>query len=346
MARYTRFINGFVFRDDTLADNDEVWIDSQSGQIIDPNVHCPLAENTNIINLQGKIICPGFIDIQINGAFGFDFAGLDPNMSVIEFKQGLHATNQRLVTTGTTSYLPTMTSQFEKTYRKILPLLGPTGASRDAALGAESLGAHTEGPFFAHTKKGCHSPEAILSLGNTSPPKLLKQVYGEENLFSYVKMVTLAPEREGALDSIRELSQNGIVASIGHTAATYQEAVAGIIAGSKVITHLYNAMNSMHHREPGLFGLVACPRDKVFKDRPDMSDDGRPYYGLIADGLHVHPAAIRLAWETHPRGLILITDAVMLMGCEDGVHQWTNGQRIVKRGSLLQLEGLETIAGR
>jgi N-acetylglucosamine-6-phosphate deacetylase len=159
-------------------------------------------------------------------------------------------------------------------------------------------------------------------------------------------MVTLAPERAGALDSIYELSNRGIVASIGHTAATHEEAVLGVKAGSRMVTHLFNAMNQLHHREPGIFGLIASPKDQTFCDRQDLPDDGRPYFGLIADGIHLHPASVRLAWETHPKGLILITDAVMLMGCEDGIHDWTNGQKIVKTGSLLKLEGLDTIAGR
>ncbi|OKL55451.1 hypothetical protein UA08_09284 [Talaromyces atroroseus] len=158
-------------------------------------------------------------------------------------------------------------------------------------------------------------------------------------------MVTLAPERVGALDSIRELADSGIIASIGHTAATYEEAALGIKAGSKMVTHLFNAMNQLHHREPGIFGLIASPSDRTFRDRGDLPDDGRPYFGLIADGIHLHPASVRLAWEAHPKGLILITDAVMLMGCEDGVYDWTNGQKIVKKGSLLKLEGLDTIAG-
>lgn len=224
---------------------------------------------------------------------------------------------------------------------------------RNAAIGAESLGAHCEGPFFAHTQTGCHSPEAIFSLGNTSEPELLKRVYGSENLFcpdaaaaANVKMVTLAPERAGALDSIKMLNEHGIIASIGHTAATYEEAVRGVKSGSRVVTHLFNAMNQLHHREPGIFGLIASSKDRVFDERIDLADDGRPYFGIIADGIHLHPASLRLAHGAHPDGLILITDAVMFMGMEDGTYDWTNGQRTVKKGMTLKLEGTSTLAGR
>ena len=159
-------------------------------------------------------------------------------------------------------------------------------------------------------------------------------------------MVTLAPERDGALASISKLASQNIVASIGHTAATYQEAVLGVKAGARMITHLFNAMEQLHHREPGIFGLIASAKDATFADRPDLADDGRPYFGIIADGIHLHPASVRLAYNTHADGLILITDAVMFMGCDDGTYDWTNGQRTTKKGLLLKLEGTETLAGR
>ncbi|QYS98642.1 N-acetylglucosamine-6-phosphate deacetylase [Trichoderma simmonsii] len=347
--RYIKFTNARVVLGSELVTQD-LWVDSGSGKIcgVPKDV---LAADIKAIDLKGRILAPGFIDVQINGAFGFDFSNLDCLNNPVKFRRDLHSLNQRLIQTGTTSYLPTMTSQFTKTYHHALPFLGPTGAGRRASTGAESLGAHCEGPFFAHTQKGCHSPEAILSLGNTSEPELLARVYGEENLFSSpgstpnVKMVTLAPERLGALDSILKLSEHGIVASIGHTAATYDEAVLGVKSGSKMVTHLFNAMNQLHHREPGIFGLIASSKDRVFDERVDLADDGRPYFGIIADGIHLHPASIRLAYGAHPEGLILITDAVMFMGMEDGVYEWTNGQRTVKQGMTLKLEGTSTLAG-
>ncbi|KAH8898018.1 N-acetylglucosamine-6-phosphate deacetylase [Thozetella sp. PMI_491] len=348
---YVRFTNGRIVRGLELVSSD-VWIDIRAGVICEgPRASINAAE-VHVVDLHGRILAPGFIDIQINGAFGFDFSSVDCVANPEQFKQGLYDLNQRLIQTGTTSYLPTMTSQFSKIYHQALPFLGPTGAERNAALGAESLGAHCEGPFFAHTQKGCHSPEAILCLGNSSEPDLLLEVYGSENLISSsskttsrVKMITLAPERAGALDSIRMLSENGITASIGHTAATYEEAVLGIKAGSTMVTHLFNAMNQLHHREPGIFGLIASSKDRVFNDQTGLADDGRPYFGIIVDGIHLHPASVRLAYNTHPEGMVVITDAVMFMGMEDGSYEWTNGQRTVKQGMTLKLEGTSTLAG-
>ncbi|CAM1507569.1 Fc.00g072100.m01.CDS01 [Cosmosporella sp. VM-42] len=349
--QYTRFTNGRIVQGAELVAQD-LWVDSISGKICDGPPDSLEATDFKVMDLNGRILAPGFIDIQINGAFGFDFSNSDCIADPKKFQQGLHDLNQRLIQTGTTSYLPTMTSQFSKTYHHALPFLGPTGAGRNASIGAESLGAHCEGPFFAHTQKGCHSPQAILSLGNNSDPELLEKVYGRDNLVSSrlsavsnVKMVTLAPERNGALDSIKKLCEHGVIASIGHTAATYEQAVLGIKAGSKMVTHLFNAMNQLHHREPGIFGLIASSKDRVFDERIDLADDGRPYFGIIADGIHLHPASIRLAYEAHPGGLILITDAVMFMGMEDGTYEWTNGQWTVKEGMTLKLEGTSTLAG-
>ncbi|CAI6091532.1 unnamed protein product [Clonostachys chloroleuca] len=344
--KFVRFTNGRVVQGSDFVSSD-VWVDSVAGTICKAPSQSLDTEAVEIVDLQGKILSPGFIDVQINGAFGFDFSNTDCVHDSTKFQRELHELNQRLLETGTTSYLPTMTSQFSQTYHHALKFLGPTGASRRTETGAESLGAHCEGPFFAHTQKGCHSPEAILSLGNTSEPSLLIQVYGEKNLKAnhHVKMVTLAPERDGALDSIRMLKEWGIIASIGHTAATYEQAVLGVKAGSPMVTHLFNAMNQLHHREPGVFGLIASSKDRVFDERVDLADDGRPYFGIIADGIHLHPASIRLAYGAHPEGLILITDAVMFMGMPDGSYEWTNGQRTVKKGMTLMLEGTNTLAG-
>ncbi|RFU75436.1 n-acetylglucosamine-6-phosphate deacetylase [Trichoderma arundinaceum] len=347
---YIKFINGRVVQYSELTVRD-VLVNLDTGKI------CDILEDEDpavidIVDLKGKILAPGYIDVQINGAFGFDFSTADCITDPKKFQQGLESFNKQLIQTGTTSYLPTMTSQFSEIYHHALPFLGPTGASRQAAIGAESLGAHCEGPFFAHTQKGCHNPDAILSLGNTSEPELISKVYGPKNLCcsslgmaSNVKMVTLAPERAGALESIGMLHDQGIIASIGHTAATYEEAVLGVKRGSRMVTHLFNAMNQLHHREPGIFGLISSSKDRVFDERRDLADDGRPYFGIIADGIHLHPASIRLAYEAHPEGLILVTDAVMFMGMPDGIYEWTNGQRTVKEGMTLKVDGASTLAG-
>lgn len=123
--------------------------------------------------------------------------------------------------------------------------------------------------------------------------------------------------------------------SIGHSEATYEEAKASLHAGARMITHLFNAMKPLHHRDPGIFGLLGTASSSVAK----------PYFGLIADGIHLHPTSVKIAWNAHPDGLILVSDAMSLAGMPDGTYAWTNGSRIVKQGVLLTLEENGTIAG-
>jgi N-acetylglucosamine-6-phosphate deacetylase len=149
--------------------------------------------------------------------------------------------------------------------------------------------------------------------------------------------VTLAPEQPGALKAIRDLRARGILVSIGHTAADYEQAQQAVAAGATMITHLFNAMESLHHRNPGMFGLLGQASDLSYP---------KPFFGIIADGIHLHPSAINIAWHAHPEGFILVTDAMALVGLPDGIHEWTNGERIVKNGYTLTLEGHDNkIAG-
>jgi len=148
-------------------------------------------------------------------------------------------------------------------------------------------------------------------------------------------MITAAPEIGAMTSLIPEITGRGIVFSIGHSEATYEEASAAVAAGATMITHLFNAMRPLHHRNPGVFGVLG-----IAESLP------RPYFGIIADGIHLHPTSIKIAFNAHPDGFILVTDAMHLVGLEDGVHAWTNGENIIKRGPRLTLEGSDKIAGR
>jgi N-acetylglucosamine-6-phosphate deacetylase len=213
--------------------------------------------------------------------------------------------------------------------------LGPSGAVREASYGSESLGAHCEGPFLNPTKNGIHNATILQEPANGLPDLL--ECYGARNLdtASNIRLVTLAPELPGALPSIQALVERGIHVSIGHSEATYEEAKSGVKAGASMITHLFNAMRPLHHRNPGIFGLLGTPSSTIEK----------PYFGIIADGIHLHPTSIKIAWNAHPDGLILVTDAMRLAGMPDGTYDWTNGSRIIKSGALLTLEENGKIAG-
>lgn len=214
----------------------------------------------------------------------------------------------------------------------MLPSLGPRGTAHNAQDGAESLGAHVEGPFINPGRNGIHKPEVLQTAQNFDH---LLHCYGEDNLAanSTIKMLTAAPEVGNMMAQIPEIANRGIIFSIGHSDATYEQAVSATHQGARMITHLFNAMRPFYHRNPGIFGLLG------------QSERRRPYYGVIADGIHLHPTTIKIAYNAHPDGLVLITDAMKLCGLPDGVYDWTNGDRIVKTGARLTLEGSDKLAG-
>lgn len=205
--------------------------------------------------------------------------------------------------------------------------------------GAESLGAHVEGPFLSPGKNGIHNHEVLIAAENGFQD--LIDCYGAENICVNeassdvipIKMITAAPEVGVMLSLIPKIKARNIVFAIGHSDATYEQAVSAVDAGANMITHLFNAMRPFYHRHPGIFGVLG------------QAEKHRPFYGIIADGLHLHPTTIQIAYNAHPQGLILVTDAMRLCGMPDGIYDWTNGDRIVKKGALLTLEGSDRLAG-
>lgn len=331
----TRLTGGRLVKGDQIVEED-LWISSVTGKILHSQEvfyeHHVVPDE--IIDLKGKILAPGFIDVQFNGAFGYDFSTIPNDMSV--YAKGLKRLNRHLIRTGVTSYLPTIPSQRPEVYHKALPYLGPSGGSRNPLEGSESLGAHCEGPFISPSKNGIHSQGVLQEAPNGFPD--LEACYGAENLpksgRSPIAKITAAPEVPGVRSLVSEVTKRGIVFSIGHTEATYEQAGEAIENGATMITHLFNAMRPLHHRNPGIFGVLGKAEEKQ-----------RPYYGVISDGIHLHPTTVKIAWNAHPDGFILVTDAMKTVGQPDGVYDWTNGDRFVKKGSLLTLEGTDTIAG-
>ena len=145
-------------------------------------------------------------------------------------------------------------------------------------------------------------------------------------------MVTLAPERDPTDTVVPFLAGKGIVVSAGHTAATYEQLRRAVDQGATMITHVFNAQPMVHHRAPGVLGVLSGAGKK-------------PWFGIIADGVHVHPSFLRIAWEAHPRGMVLVTDAMRVLGLRDGRYEWTNGATIVKKDGRVTLGDGDTIAG-
>ncbi|KAF2712329.1 carbohydrate esterase family 9 protein [Pleomassaria siparia CBS 279.74] len=341
----TKFTNSLLVRGNELV-NGDLWISSTSGKILNGQelLYGHRTAPDHIVDLGGRILSPGFIDVQLNGAYGFDFSVI-PEDDTVGYSKGVRRVNKSLIATGVTSYLPTLTSQKPEIYQKTLPFLGPSGSLRDPSYGSESLGAHCEGPFLSPSKNGIHNASVLL----TSPNGIsdVAACYGTSNVDSPspIKLVTLAPELPGALSVITSLTKRNILVSIGHSEATYEEGLSSMSAGASMITHLFNAMAPLHHRNPGLFGLLGTTAPLPATSPPCSQSGIKPYFGIIADGIHLHPTSIKIAWNAHPSGLILVTDAMRLAGMPDGTYDWTNGSRIVKKGALLTLEENGKIAG-
>ncbi len=169
-------------------------------------------------------------------------------------------------------------------------------------------------------------------------------------------MITAAPEL-GAMTSAHPVAHaRGILVSIGHSEATYEQASAAVAAGVTMITHLFNAMRPLHHRNPGIFGVLGVA-DRHHQQQQEAASGGseggeekRPYFGLIADGIHLHPATVKIAWRARPAGLVLVTDAMHMVGLPDGRYAWTNGEGehfIVKRGVCWSWRGrVRSLGGR
>jgi N-acetylglucosamine-6-phosphate deacetylase len=331
----TKFTNCLLVKDNSLV-HEDLWVSSITGTILDGQsvFYGQRIAPDRIIDLEGRILSPGFIDVQFNGAYGFDFSTTEGGPSA--YCKGYLKLNKKLVETGVTSYLPTVTSQRLEIYENVLPFLGPSGESREPTNGSESLGVHVEGPLLSPVQNGCHSRSVLRVPGDHH----IGDIYGMNNFNGKcpIKLLTMAPELPGAYSFIKEATaRHGITVSIGHSEATYGQAEAAMRAGATMITHLFNAMTPMHHRNPGILGLLGTP--------PSTATYPRPFFGLISDGFHLHPTSVKIAWHSHPEGLILVSDAMRFLGMSDGTYDWTNGSRVVKNGDFLTLEENGKIAG-
>lgn len=314
----------------------DLFVDAQQGIIIsEPSASTRSGRSTTVetIDLDGCIISPGFIDIQINGCFGLDYSATfkEPNDKA-DFVNHYTDSMQQLLQYGVTSIVPTVTSSFEEVYKDVLLIVGLKTRSTTKA---DSLGAHIEGPFISPLKKGCHPPETLTTMSNGYDS--LKERYGDD-FEKYTAIMTAAPEVDGCLDIIHPLTtQNDIVFSIGHTMASFETGIKAIRNGASMITHLYNAMPSNSARNPGIVGLTTIPKDVLPAEQI-------PYYGLVADGIHVHPSNIKASYFANSSKAILVTDAMYLIGLSDGIYE-RGDQRIEKKAHLLHLQGTDTIAG-
>jgi N-acetylglucosamine-6-phosphate deacetylase len=333
MTQILQFTNGYLADNRQLIKKD-LFVDVISGVIIEKPTENLENLEIEIIDLNGQIISSGFIDIQINGCFGLDYSCIfnDDENSKSEFVKNYNQSMEKLLQYGVTSICPTVTSSFPDVYRDVLMILGLKTRSTNKT---DSLGVHIEGPFISPQKKGCHPPETLTTIKNGYSSLIAR--YGDD-FEKYTAILTAAPEVEGVLSTIDKIvNKSDIIFSIGHTMSDFDMGVNAINQGASMLTHLYNAMPPSSARNPGITGLINATIDKVPESK-------LPFYGLVADGIHVHPSLIKASYMANPNRAILVTDAMSLIGLKDGIYNRGN-QEIEKKDKLLHLKGTEIIAG-
>ena len=254
-------------------------------------------------DLTGRLLLPGFIDVQVNGGGGVMF-NAEPTVDALATMGAAHRKF------GTTGFLPTLITDTADVMRKALDAVDT--AIEQGVPGV--LGIHLEGPFLATARKGIHDASLFRLPDADDIAAITRNRRG-------VVMLTLAVE-EVPLDTIRQLSEAGVLVVAGHTAASYDATRAALDAGVCGFTHLYNAMTPLGSREPGVVGAAL--------------DDPYSWCGLIVDGHHVHPAALRVAIAAKARGKsVLVTDAMPPVGA-DNPEYILNGQTIIARDGICQ----------
>lgn len=270
-------------------------------------------EGQQVIDLEGRLAVPGLIDLQVNGAGGADVMSATP--------EALDTIGETMLRDGVTTYLPTVTThtpeQITKSLRNIVDCIA-------RAKGAQIAGSHLEGPFLHPKRKGAHNPDWVIE----PDLDLCEQWYQASR--RTLRLITLAPEQPGALESIGWAVERGIRVSIGHSTANPAEVRAGARAGITLATHVYNAMEQLMHRDPGTVGGVLA--------------DKRIDAMLIADDIHVAPEAIMVAaYVKGPDHTILVSDAMTALGMPDGVYEIAGRVATVKDGAARLPDG--TLAG-
>lgn len=240
------------------------------------------------------ILTPGFFDIHVHGAVSHDFMTATPTE--------IHAIGRFLATQGVSHYLATtVTAAIDPTLASLGRLAAFLRTEPQPSDAAHMAGINLEGPFLCPAKRGVHPLDRLLA-----PDIPLFQRF-QEAAEGHIRLITIAPEMPGALDLIQYCASTGVRVSLGHSNATAAEATAGIAAGARSATHTFNAMRAIDHREPGLAAVV-LDSDALFAE-------------LIADGIHVHPAMIRLWLKAKgPHRAILITDGMAATGMPDGTY--------------------------
>jgi len=271
---------------------------------VDPN---PTA--SRILDARGAILAPGLIDVHIQGAGGADVLDATP--------EALQAISQTCARFGVTGFLATTVYKTAGENRHLSVAADAVG--RDLG-GARLLGVHLEGPCISLEKRGMIQPQCLAAPSSA----LLDDIYGL--LGNTLKMMVVAPELPGSTEIIKMLVARGTIACLGHSNATYDQAKSGLEAGITHITHLFNAMPSLHHRHPGPLGAIFEAENVTCQ--------------VITDGVHIHPSVIRMVWRLlGPERVVAITDGMQAMGLPDGKYVYNDIEYEARNGAARYADG-------
>ena len=296
-------MNGRLVLEDSVVSGFAIIFDEKIQKIVPENEIN--TEEYEVIDAKGNLVAPGLVDIHIHGYLGEDASDGSAD--------GLKKMAAGIAKNGVTSWCPTTMTIAKDEIVKAFDTAREVKAE-ETCYGAKILGVNCEGPFINPSKKGAQPGEYIL------PPDGDFIVANADIL----KLFTVAPEMEGAKECIKQVSEDGrVLASMGHTGASFEEACAGIEAGVRHTTHLFNAMTALQHRNPGVVGAA-------------LSDE-RVSCELIADTFHVNPGLYKLVAKAKGDKLCLITDCMRAGGMEDGDYT-LGGQHVIKTGIQCMLE--------
>lgn len=260
----------------------------------------------------GRIAAPGLVDLQVNGFAGVDVMTADAD--------GIRIMSQALAAYGVTAWLPTLITASPTDTDTALDALAEAlrrEVHESDSMGATLLGVHLEGPYLSARRLGTHPPEH-----RRNPDSAELDAWRRR---APVVAVTLAPELPGAVGMVSTLSADGVLVSLGHSDATAAQAHAGFDAGARSVTHLFNAMSPLQHREPGLPGAALARADVTVQ--------------LLLDGHHLAPDVVRLTWAAARGRVVLVTDATAAAGCPDGTFALGEVQLEVSDGVVRNSDG-------
>ncbi|WP_417696684.1 N-acetylglucosamine-6-phosphate deacetylase [Psychromonas sp.] len=296
-------VNGIIYRPESVLNDHAVIIEGQLINAIVPVADLP--SSLAKIDLQGQHLSPGFIDLQLNGCGGVMFNGSESEQTL----SIMHSANLK---SGTTSFLPTFITDSDQGIEKAM------AATRQymQTTSNQVLGLHLEGPYISQEKKGIHPAQWIRPAEAEMVDLICKNA-------DIVAQITIAPEKM-PLEFIKQLSDAGIVVSLGHSNANYQQATLAIEQGASFATHLFNAMSPMTGREPGMVGAIY---------------DHQLYAGIIVDGFHVAYENIRISKRLMGDKLILVTDATAPAGADIEQFDFVGTEVYYKDGKCVGKDG-------